>query len=73
MTTDEARVIHPSGYYNYHDDKRWAKRTDGTEVEAPYGNYEEWPMPNKVTVKLIGIATDDVAVNSVVCASYHAG
>ena len=69
---DDARHIHPSEYYKYHDGKLWFQFPDGTEREEKYDD-GGWAHPDNVKAELIGTATDDVEVGKVVCASFHAG
>ena len=71
---EEAKYIHPSEYYKYHDGKLWFQFADGTEKEEePNYDFDGWATPDKVKVKLIGTATDDIEVGKVVCASFNAG
>lgn len=71
---EEAKQVHPSEYYSFHDGKLWFQVADGTErAEDPDCRSGGWASPQHVRVTLIGTATDDVEVGKVVCASFNAG
>ena len=71
-TEDDARHIHPSNYYRFHDGKLWFQFDDRTESEEDSG-YDGWTTPDKVKATFIGTAENNVEVGKVVCANFHAG
>lgn len=69
-TEEEARHMHPSGYY-FWEDRRWtATRKDGTKYDE--GNYGSWATPDQVKVDLLGEACEGISAG-MICESFHAG
>ncbi len=69
---ESARYIHPaSGKFWSPEHGAWVYKNSIGEVMQGY--CEEWCVPQDVVVKEIGIANEDVELNSVVIASFNAG
>ena len=67
---EQAKVINPGGFYKWHDNKWFFQYADGKERE---GDDSSWCHPDEVSVKEIGVANDDIELNTVILASFHAG
>jgi hypothetical protein len=70
----EAAVhLHPNENVTW-EDGRWVYQTKYANgrlsSKGSHGN-DDWPLPNQVKARLIGIAAK--GVRGVVCASFHAG
>jgi hypothetical protein len=75
-SAEQATHIHPCPRVQWAVD-RWMELPYGPfngekiGTPQPHGN-DDWPLPSKVVVRLIGKAEEDVKAG-VICASYHAG
>ena len=70
--TEQAQHISPDEYYKWHDGNWYFQYANGTE-EKESGDFTSWCKPNDVKVKEIGIANDNIELESIICASFHAG
>lgn len=64
-----ARLIHPDGKSRWNG-MFWTRNREGEKEFEDKPN--TWASPLFVTSKKIGLATDSVELNSVICASFHA-